>query len=443
MTTEALGDQIAALAADIEAAMCRWLELVAEFDRREGWFLEGCTSCAAWVSWRCGVGPTAAREHVRVARRLHELPSVRAAFSRGELSYSKVRAITRVEDVQHEDELVELAQNATAAQLERIVRSYRSAVLAESDAARVLEERFLALEWEDDGSLRVRGRLPADQGALLMKAVELVAEQLRADAREEEASPEGASAEAPAPAGARRADALSVLADQALAAQQHGRTGGDRVQLVVRVDADALAASEDDDHRTPGCCDFDGGPPLSRTTARRLACDASVVRMVERDGEPLSVGRKTRSIPPALRRALRARDGGCRFPGCTHDRFIDAHHIEHWADGGATDLKNLVHLCTHHHRLLHEGGFSVRPVPTGFEFRTPDGRLLRDVPRPPRRRDRDACPAPRRASAETRIQLRRDRLDLDLATGAMLWIAPPAARAAEQEEPVPANSRGA
>ncbi|UUY03493.1 HNH endonuclease [Svornostia abyssi] len=424
MTTEALGDQIAALAADIEAAMCRWLELVAEFDRREGWFLEGCTSCAAWVAWRCGVGPTAAREHVRVARRLHELPSVRAAFSRGELSYSKVRAITRVEDVEHEDELVELARNATAAQLERIVRSYRSAVLAESDAARVLEQRFLALEWQDDGSLRVRGRLPADQGALLMKAVELVAEQLRADACEEDAIPESASAEAPVPARARHADALAVLADQALAAQQHGRTGGDRVQLVVRVDADALAGDADD---AAGCCELDGGPPLARATTRRLACDASVVRMVERDGEPLSVGRKTRSIPPALRRALRARDGGCRFPGCAHDRFVDAHHIEHWADGGATELKNLVHLCTHHHRLLHEGGFTVRAeAHGGFSFRTPDGRLLRDVPRAPRRaRDRDACATPRRASAETRIQLRRDRLDLDLATGAMLWIAPP------------------
>lgn len=424
VTTEALGDQIAALAADIEAAMCRWLELVAEFDRREGWFLEGCTSCAAWVSWRCGVGPTAAREHVRVARRLHELPSVRAAFSRGELSYSKVRAITRVEDVEHEDELVELARNATAAQLERIVRSYRSAVLAESDAARVLEERFLALEWEDDGSLRVRGRLPADQGALLMQAVELVAEQLRADAREE-APREGASAEAPTRAGARRADALAALADQALAAQQHGRTGGDRVQLVVRVDADALADGSDGDRHTAGCCELDNGPPLARTTARRLACDASVVRMVERDGEPLSVGRKTRSIPPALRRALRARDGGCRFPGCTHDRFVDAHHIEHWADGGATELTNLVHLCTQHHRLLHEGGFRVTAAAHGgFAFRTPDGRLLRTVPRPPRR-DRDACATPRRASAETRIQLRHDRLDLGLATGAMLWIAPP------------------
>ena len=202
------------------------------------------------------------------------------------------------------------------------------------------------------------------------------------------------------------------------------------MQLVIRVDADALADGSSGDRHTAGCCELDSGPPLARATARRLACDASVVRMVERDGEPLSVGRKTRSIPPALRRALRARDGGCRFPGCTHDRFVDAHHIKHWADGGATELTNLVHLCTQHHRLLHEGGFTVTAAAHGgFAFRAPDGRLLRDVPRPPRRdrdRDRDACATPRRASAETRIQLHHDRLDLGLATGAMLWIAPPA-----------------
>lgn len=418
MTVETLGDRIAAMAADIEAAVCAWLLLVAEFDRREGWALEGCTSCAAWVAWRCGLSPQAAREHVRVARRLTDLPKVRDAFARGELSFSKVRAITRVEGVEHEDELVELARNATAAQLERIVRSYRSAVRIEEGAGRAHEDRFLALEWEDDGSVRVRGRLPAEQGALLMKAVELAAERLHTDAAEEPA---------PSPAAARRADALAVLADEALAAPAGaGRTGGDRVQLVVRVDAGALTgdgAGKDAAHDA-GCCELDRGPALARTTARRLACDASVIRMAERDGEPLAVGRKTRSIPPALRRALRARDGGCRFPGCTNDRFVDAHHIRHWADGGATDLGNLVHLCTHHHRLLHEGGFSVRSTEPGvFEFRAPGGQVLRDVPRRPRCDPQ--APRPRRASAETRIQIRRDPLDLDLATGAMLWIAPP------------------
>ncbi|MBJ7332677.1 MAG: DUF222 domain-containing protein, partial [Solirubrobacteraceae bacterium] len=382
-TVEALGDQIAELAADIEAAMCRWLGLVAEFDRREGWALEGCSSCAAWVSWRCAVGPQAAREHVRVARRLTDLPLVREAFSRGELSYSKVRALTRVEDVEREDELVKLARNATAAQLERIVRSYRSAAQVETDAARVLEERFLSMEWDEDGALRVRGRLPADQRALLMKAIEIAAEQLYAAET---------SAETPTPAAARRADALAVVADHALAEHEHGRSGGDRTQIVVHIDADTLAETDCSNDHATGRRELDSGPAIPRATARRLACDASTVQITERDGQPLAVGRKTRSIPPALRRALRTRDAGCRFPGCTHHRFVDAHHIQHWADGGRTDLNNLVHLCTHHHRLLHEGGFTVRTTASGFEFRRPDGQLLRNATRRPRRGNHPALP---------------------------------------------------
>ena len=126
------------------------------------------------------------------------------------------------------------------------------------------------------------------------------------------------------------------------------------------------------------------GTPLAAETARRLACDAAIVPLIERAGRPLSVGRKTRSIPPALRRALSSRDRGCRFPGCTNHRTVDAHHIEHWANGGATSLENLVQLCRHHHRLLHEGGYSVTKAGAGFVFRRPDGREIRPIPRPPR-----------------------------------------------------------
>jgi hypothetical protein len=109
-----------------------------------------------------------------------------------------------------------------------------------------------------------------------------------------------------------------------------------------------------------------------------MACDASVLRWRESaSGEPLSIGRKTRSIPPALRRALQRRDGGCRFPGCTCRRFVDAHHIVHWADGGETSMDNLVMLCRRHHRLVHEGGFGVRMGPGGEVcFSYPDGAAL-------------------------------------------------------------------
>jgi hypothetical protein len=147
--------------------------------------------------------------------------------------------------------------------------------------------------------------------------------------------------------------------------------------MVVHVDAETLAGDE-----VRSCSELaDGGQVLAPETVRRLGCDAALVRIVERDGTPLSVGRRTRTIPPALRRALRARDHGCRFPGCTHERFLHAHHIHHWARGGATKLENLVQLCSYHHRLVHEGGFQVeRTGGPGVRFRRPDGCVIPDVP---------------------------------------------------------------
>jgi hypothetical protein len=127
--------------------------------------------------------------------------------------------------------------------------------------------------------------------------------------------------------------------------------------------------------------ELENGPSLAPETVRRLSCDAGVVRIVERDGQPISVGRRTRTIPPALRRALRSRDDGCRFPGCVHRRFLHAHHIHHWARGGPTTLHNLVQLCSYHHRLVHEGGFSVeRAGPRAVRFRRPDGHLIPATP---------------------------------------------------------------
>ena len=116
---------------------------------------------------------------------------------------------------------------------------------------------------------------------------------------------------------------------------------------------------------------------LAPETVRRLGCDAAVVRIIERDGRPLSVGRRKRTVSPAMRRALQSRDRGCRFPGCTHTRFLHAHHIQHWARGGPTELGNLVQLCSYHHRLVHEGGFAAeRAGPGSVRFRRPDGRVI-------------------------------------------------------------------
>jgi hypothetical protein len=176
----------------------------------------------------------------------------------------------------------------------------------------------------------------------------------------------------------RRVDALAVLAESFLATGPKDLSGADRQQIVVHVDAETFR------HGHAGRCELEHGPSIASETARRLACDASVVRIVEdAKGEPLDVGRKTRVIPPAIRRALNARDKGCRFPGCTNTRYVDAHHVEHWADGGETKLSNLLLLCRFHHRLHHEGGFRIQVLDDGgFRFLKPDGSAF-DSPMPP------------------------------------------------------------
>ena len=190
------------------------------------------------------------------------------------------------------------------------------------------------------------------------------------------------------------------MAQTLLASGPSERTGADGYEVVVHVDAATLADDE------AGACELERGPRLHPETARRLACDASLVRILERDGRPLSVGRRTRSVPPALRRALRSRDRTCRFPGCGQRRFLHAHHVDHWARGGRTDLGNLVQLCGFHHHLVHEGGYTLeRQTRGGVLFRRPDGRAVKAVVR-----------RPRGEPGELRRRHRRQRLALDAST---------------------------
>jgi hypothetical protein len=365
--------EIAQLASHIYAGTCRWLDLVGELDRRGGFAEFGCGSCAEWLAWRCALAPRAAREHVRVARRLRELPLIHGAFACGELSYAKVRALTRVADEDSEEELLELARHLTAAQLERAVRAYRR---VSADQARALEDAaHLGYCWDEDGSLVVRAKLAPEDGALFLRALEAARDLLQERAWKEERG----SAEPHEPS--RRptnAEALGAMADLALAGARDGRSGGERYQLVVHVDEAALAGGD-------GASVLADGPAVAPETAARLACDASIVELRERGGEPLSVGRKRRTIPPPLRRALQTRDRCCRFPGCENRRFLDAHHVHHWALGGETKLGNLVLLCRRHHRFVHEGDYSIVEQPDGsLVFRDPRGSPIPGVPRPER-----------------------------------------------------------
>ena len=358
-----LEDELAALSAHLSAGMARWLEVLAEFDLRLGWKAWG--GCSRWLAWRCGLDARTARERVRVARALGGLPLIRAAFGRGELSYAKVRALTRVDAPANEAELLELAGELTAGQLERVLSAARR--VDDSFASRVQEAERLSWTWAADGSLVFSGRLAPEDGALFLKALEVTRERLWQAQNEKPAVaevPESGSAEPPAAAlGPSRVEALLAMADASLA-RDGERSGGDRYQVVVHVDAATLTSA------APGMCVLEDGPPVAVETARRLSCDSSLVALLEGADRPLGVGRKTRAVPPSLRRALRARDGCCRFPGCTNIRGLHAHHLEHWADGGPTELTNLILLCRRHHRLVHEDGWTVNQA--GL-FRDPFG----------------------------------------------------------------------
>jgi hypothetical protein len=368
--TAVLGDAIAKLAARIQAATYELLVMIHQFDERGGWG-QGFTSCAHWLNWRTGLAMGAAREKVRVARALADLPRLSAEMRRGALSYSKVRALTRVATPETEERLLDLARCATAAHVERLVRAWRQVdrIAAAEDDRRRHESRHLQVWVAEDGMVVVRGRLSPEVGAVVQRALEAASDRLYHDADDT----------AEVSVGQRRADALGLVAESALAADLDRGTAGDRYQVVVHVDADGLDGAAE-----AGQSALEDGIGVSAEMSRRLACDASTVVMSHaRDGTVLDVGRKTRTIPPAIRRALTARDRRCRFPGCDASH-CDAHHVRHWADGGTTRLDNLLLVCRRHHRAVHEEGFTVELRDDGeARFFWPDGRSLPDVPPPP------------------------------------------------------------
>ncbi len=372
MCTESLCAEIVALCADIHRAEYRLLALIEELDASKPWRHEAMPSCAHWLNAYCGLDLVTAREKVRIAHALPRLPLIRECFRSGELSYSKVRAITRVAGWDNEAELVEMARANTAAHVARNVASMRQAErLSESKAAfHSYRHRTFACRTDDDGTLVFEGRLPADQGALLIQALDRAMDWLmRSGHQRDDAQHEAL------PQTVRRADALAILAERFLSEPPEADAGlntADRFQVTVHASAEALQEHSLVDAYDPP--QIEDGAVLATETLRRIACDSAIVRILETgDGEPLDIGRKTRVIPPSIRRALKRRDRGCRFPNCTNTRFVDGHHITHWADGGATRLDNLVLLCRHHHRLLHEGMYYIVKDGAHFIFCRGDG----------------------------------------------------------------------
>jgi hypothetical protein len=361
-----LDEAIGRLVRQMNSECYRMLVLVREFDDRFGWRKWSFRSCAEWLAWRSEIGLSAAREKVRTAHALRALPAIATAFAEGRLSYSKVRALTRVADVRQEDLLLAYALSTTAENVEERCRQIRN-VAPESahDARRAWAGRSLTA-WRDEkrGVLRLTLEVPIDEGELVMRAIDcaVAAGEVTTDV-----DPRAVAESKSLAWRAQQADALVAVMKSYLDGG-HGSEGGstaDHYQVVVHADAQSLRGGA-------------GRSDLPIETVKRLLCDCSFATVFEDDnGQPLDVGRKQRVVSTALRRALHARDRSCTFPGCRRKRYLDGHHVQHWIDGGETTAGNLTLLCTYHHRLLHEGAFSIaKEADDALRFVTADGRTI-------------------------------------------------------------------
>jgi len=366
-TIDELDAAIGRLVRQMNAECYQMLVLVREFDDRFGWKKWSCKTCAEWLAWRSEIGLSAAREKVRTAHALRSLPAISAAFAEGRLSYSKVRALTRAAPMHDEDLLLAYALSTTAENVEERCRQIRN-VAPESahHARRAWENRSLTM-WRDEGrgTLRLTVEVPIEEGELIVRALDCavaggeVTTDIDPDAIVESKSTAWR---------AQQADALVAVA-KAYLDGGHGDEGGsstaDPYQVAFHAEAKSLRGG-------PGPSDL----PID--AVKRLLCDCSLVTVVEDgNGQPLDVGRKQRTVSTPLRRALYARDRGCTFPGCHRKRYLNGHHVEHWVNGGETNPDNMTLLCTHHHKVLHEGGFSiVKETGDTLRFVTADGRTI-------------------------------------------------------------------
>jgi len=394
INNDQLADQITTLAGQINAANYRFLTLIAEFEQRKAWSGYGLKSCAHWLNWKCGIDMGAAREKVRTALALTHLPKTKTAFQKGELSFSKVRALTKIATPKNESFLLNIAEYGTAQHMEKLVKSYRTVdnnLTAEEEHSNITkaqqeskldiakedkqkENRSVICYQDNDGMWIIHAKLPAEEGSLVAKTLKELGDKLA----EAETQPEQKDKTEPKNVSAetfslnqteekltfpqRRADALIALSEHYLATVHNTSTNtltalksAERCQLILHIQAG-------DQNRHPANLD---GQWLTPSAARRMACDAGLL-IVEEDeaGNVLNIGRKSRIIPPAMARALAIRDNGCQFPGCCETRYTEGHHIKHWADGGETKLDNLVTLCRYHHRELHKGSFYLTLKPS-------------------------------------------------------------------------------
>ena len=304
---------------------------------------------------------------MRVANALGQLPLIDESPRVGKLSCAKARALTRVATAANEAKLLDLALAAAGAQLERICRGHRSA--GKQDRPCAPEDRSVRRRVLPGGMVKLEIVLSADEADLVMRAVDCAREVFA------EVSAADVSAEAcnESSAWSSRPDGVVALAVHYLAGNRGEGTGADNYQVTIHVDQDPLAPD------SVLAATLEDGTGISAEAFRRIACDCGLVATAGNDPTTMTVGRRIR----AIRRALRLRDSGRRFPGCTHTRFLLGHHVRHWLHGGETNLAILMILCPHHHHLVHEGGRSIdRDAEGNWLCVAPDGRGVADLQPP-------------------------------------------------------------
>jgi hypothetical protein len=339
------------------------LAALAEIVRAGAWEGDGARDLPHWVSMRYGVSAWKAARWIAAAHALAVLPLSAEALATGRLSLDKVVELARFATEETEASLIRWATRVSCGAIRRKADFERKRERAETADA----ERTRSVRWwyEDEGTrFGLEAKLPADQGAMVAKALSRLAD----------AVPPMSGEEGPDGVDARRADALVTLCSGRIASDPDP----DRATVVVHTSLETLAGAARN-------AEVQDGPVIAPDTARRLACDGRIQIVAEdREGHALRLGRLTRVPSAPILRQLRHRDRECRFPGCGKRRFTNAHHVRWWSRGGRTDLDNLVLLCSFHHRLVHEGGWTIDlDAHSDVEWYRPGGARYRAGPAPP------------------------------------------------------------
>jgi hypothetical protein len=343
----------------------RFLRLTAEVDRRRPYAADGVLSTARHLAVSCDLTNSTARRQVATARALERMPRTAAAFSSGDLSSAKVGVLARAAAAhpqpyaEHEELLLGLAAGLTVGDLQRAVDYWRHNLDGPLPFAELADRSHVSVSRTWQGMVRLDALLDPEAGETIITALQAAMPAPAADA-------------APLPtAGRRRAEALTHLCRSYLD-RGDVTTGGQRPHLTVLADLETL------ERRAGYRCELDNTGSIPAETARRLACDAQVTRIITRGrSQPLDLGRATRTVTPAQRRAVTIRDRHCRFPGCDRPPpWSDVHHIIHWLDHGPGDLDNLLLLCRRHHTLIHEGGYQLTGTARAPTITRPDGTIL-------------------------------------------------------------------